>query len=242
MARASATSTTSSTMRGCTDRSGSTRRRGPTSATSRSRPSSRAGRDRRLRGRGRGRRRREVQRHAARRTAPRWLATGGAGELRVEDPHLWRPGEGYLYELVVELRGATETRRRLLLAAGRDPDGRGRRISIPDQRRALLLQGLRQARGRAGRRQAPRRRVDGPRLRADGVDRRELVSHLPLPLRRGGARVRRPPRDRRHRRDGRGRAERLTRRSARRRLVRDLLRRRRSTTRRRRCTLRRSAS
>ena len=32
-------------------------------------------------------------------------ATGGSGELTVEDVHSWRPGEGYLYELTVELWG-----------------------------------------------------------------------------------------------------------------------------------------
>jgi beta-glucuronidase len=32
-------------------------------------------------------------------------ATGGSGELTVEDAHPWRPGEGYLYELTVELWG-----------------------------------------------------------------------------------------------------------------------------------------
>ncbi len=33
-------------------------------------------------------------------------ATGGSGELTVEGVHAWRPGEGYLYELAVELWGA----------------------------------------------------------------------------------------------------------------------------------------
>ena len=51
-----------------------------------------------------------------------------------------------------------------------------------------------------------RRRAHGARLRAHGVDRRELVPHLALPLRRGGARLRRPARHRRDRRDGGGRA------------------------------------
>ena len=32
-------------------------------------------------------------------------ATGSSGELTVEDAHPWRPGEGYLYELSVELWG-----------------------------------------------------------------------------------------------------------------------------------------
>jgi beta-glucuronidase len=36
-------------------------------------------------------------------------ATGHAGELRVEDPRLWRPGEGYLYTVGIELRGRDET-------------------------------------------------------------------------------------------------------------------------------------
>ena len=36
-------------------------------------------------------------------------ASGHAGELRVGDPHLWRPGEGYLYTLAIELRTDAET-------------------------------------------------------------------------------------------------------------------------------------
>jgi len=32
-------------------------------------------------------------------------ATGAAGELTVEDVRPWQPGEGYLYDLIVELRG-----------------------------------------------------------------------------------------------------------------------------------------
>ena len=35
-------------------------------------------------------------------------ATGGTGQLAVPDAHLWRPGEGYLYDLAVELRGDGE--------------------------------------------------------------------------------------------------------------------------------------
>jgi beta-glucuronidase len=34
---------------------------------------------------------------------------GDAGDLRVEEPQLWRPGRGYLYTLSVELRGPAET-------------------------------------------------------------------------------------------------------------------------------------
>ena len=36
-------------------------------------------------------------------------ASGSSGELTVEDVHLWRPGEGYLYELDVELLATATT-------------------------------------------------------------------------------------------------------------------------------------
>ena len=36
-------------------------------------------------------------------------AEGGEGVLRVDDVHLWQPGEGYLYELTVELLGSGGT-------------------------------------------------------------------------------------------------------------------------------------
>lgn len=35
-------------------------------------------------------------------------AQGATGDLRVEDARPWRPGEGYLYDLTVELRGADD--------------------------------------------------------------------------------------------------------------------------------------
>ena len=35
-------------------------------------------------------------------------ATGGTGQLTVPDARLWRPGEGYLYDMAVELRGDGE--------------------------------------------------------------------------------------------------------------------------------------
>ena len=99
------------------------------------------------------------------------------------------------------------------------------RHRVPDQRRAVLLHRLRQARGQPGPRQGPRRRLPGARLRADGLDRRELLPHVALPLRRGGPRLRRPARHRRHRRDRRGRAEhRPGRRHLRRRELPDVLR------------------
>ena len=85
-------------------------------------------------------------------------ATGGSGELTVEDVHPWRPGEGYLYELDVELWG--DGRRPVdayPLPVGHPHRG-GRRHALPDQRRAVLLPRLRQARGQRGARQGPRRR------------------------------------------------------------------------------------
>ena len=79
----------------------------------------------------------------------------------------------------------------------------GARFLINDE--PFYFTRLRQARGQRRPRQGPRRRVHGARLRADGLARRELVPHVPLPVRGGGARVRRPARHRRHRRDARGR-------------------------------------
>ena len=57
--------------------------------------------------------------------------------------------------------------------------------ALPDQRRAVLLHRLRQARGQPGPRQGPRRRVHGARLRAAGLARRELLPHVALSLRGG---------------------------------------------------------
>ena len=94
-----------------------------------------------------------------------------------------------------------------LSAAVRCPDGRRGRPALPDQRRAVPLHRLRQARGRRDPRPRLRPGRDGPRLRVARVDRRELVPHVALPLRRELPGLRRPPRRRRHRRDGRRRAQ-----------------------------------
>ena len=93
--------------------------------------------------------------------------------------------------------------RRQLPPERRHPHRPGRRDPVPDQRRAVLLHRLRQARGHRGHRQGPQRRLPAARLRAAELDRRELVPHLPLPLLRGRARPRRPAGDRHHRRDRR---------------------------------------
>ncbi len=131
---------------------------------------------------------------------------GATGVLTVADVHPWQPGDGYLYELVAELVDGDAVVDSYPVAGRRAHRG-GARHGVPDQRRAVLLHGLRPARGHPGPRQGSRRRLPRARLRADGVDRRELVPHVALPLRRGGARLRRPARHRRDRRDGRGRAE-----------------------------------
>ena len=169
-------------------------------------------------------------------------AAGASGVLTVADAHPWRPGEGYLYELAAELVDGDAVVDSYPVAGGHPHRG-GPRHGVPDQRRAVLLHRLRPARGHPGPGQGSRRRVARARLRADGVDRRELVPDVALPVRGGGARLRRPARHRGDRRDRRGRAEhrpggrassaaRATRRSPR----------RRSTTRPARSTPRRSAS
>ena len=143
---------------------------------------------------------------SCRRTAPgrhRHRSDRGAGGPR-RAPVAARRG------LSLRPRGLAPRRRpagRLLRPAGRRPHRRDPRPGLPHQRRALLLQGIRQARGRSRAREGARRRVDGARLRADGLDRRELLPHRALPLRRGGPRPRRPPRRRGDRRDRGGGAQ-----------------------------------
>ena len=96
---------------------------------------------------------------------------------------------------------------RRLPAAVRRADGRRGRAPLPDQRRAVSLHRVRQARGLRGPRSRPRPRRHGPRFRAAGVARRELLPDVALPLRRGRPRLRRSARGRGHRRDGGRRAE-----------------------------------
>ena len=150
----------------------------------------------------RGRRRRSGSCSAtptARRSAE---GEGGAGELRVPDVHRWAPGDGYLYDLQVDVLDGDVLVDRYHQTVGR-PDGAGGRHPVPDQRRAVPLQGLRHARGPERPGHGPRRRLDGPRLRAAGLAGGQLVPDLALPLRRGGPRPRRPARGRGHRRDRR---------------------------------------
>ena len=138
-------------------------------------------------------------------------ASGSSGSLSIADATLWQPGAAYLYDLTAESRGRRDRRGRVS-PAGRHPHRRSAGCGVPHQRRAVLLHRIRQARGRRGPRQGTRQRLPRARLRAAGLDRRELVPHRALPLRRRGARVRGPARDRRHRRDRRGRPQPLARR------------------------------
>ena len=142
-------------------------------------------------------------------------------------------------------RARRRRRRRRQLHAARWASARSRcaGTAVPDQRRTVPLHRVRQARGRRRPRQGPRRRAHAPRLRAAGVDRRQLVPDVALPLRRGGAGLRRPARHRRHRRDGGGGPEpRHDGRDPAPRVPADLLAGARSTTPAARCTRRRSAS
>ena len=74
-------------------------------------------------------------------------APARAGTLTVPNVHRWAPGDGYLYDLEVQLVDGTADCRGQLPPERRRPDGRGGRHPVPDQRRAVLLHRLRQARG-----------------------------------------------------------------------------------------------
>ena len=89
-------------------------------------------------------------------------ATGGAGQLTVPDARPWRPGEGYLYDLAVELWGDGERAGGCVLAGDRHPDGRGRRRALPHQRRAVLFPRFGKHEDSRRARQGPRQRVHGP--------------------------------------------------------------------------------
>ncbi len=71
---------------------------------------------------------------------------GNDGTLRVEQPELWRPGRGYLYQLQIDLVEGERMVDRYVLPVG-IRTVRRERLAVPDQRRAVLLPGIRQARG-----------------------------------------------------------------------------------------------
>ena len=84
---------------------------------------------------------------------------GGRASSGSTDVHPWRPGEGYLYELEVELWGDGDgwSTSYPLPVGIRTVEVDGH--PLPHQRRAVLLHGLRQARGQRRARQGPRRRL-----------------------------------------------------------------------------------
>ena len=133
-------------------------------------------------------------------------ADGAQGEVRVADATLWQPGAAYLYDL--DARGRSTDGEVVDSTRCRSASARSRCAAPSSSSTApVLLHGLRQARGQRRPRQGPRRRLPRARLPAHGLDRRELVPHLALPLRRGGHGVRRPARHRRDRRDAGRRPE-----------------------------------
>ena len=86
--------------------------------------------------------------------------------------------------------------------------GRSRsRRRVPHQRRAVPVHRVRHARGPPDPRQGPQPRVPRAGLRAAGVDRGQLVPDVALPLLRGRPRPRRPARHRGDRRDRGRRAQ-----------------------------------
>ena len=198
----------------------------------------------RLPGRGRGGRR--ARRRVVLRDADGTevaAGTGADGTLDGPAVHRWAPGDGYLYDLEVQLVDGDDVVDSYhqsvgvrTVAVDGDP--------VPDQRRTVLLH-----RASASTRTSPvigkghNDALPGARLRAAQVDRRQLLPHLALPVRRGRPGLRRPAGPRADRRDGRGRPEHGPRR---RHLRRPGLHRpsppRRSTTPPRRCTRRPSAS
>ena len=130
--------------------------------------------------------------------------SGASGTLTVPDVHRWAPGDGYLYDLEVQLVDGTGT----LLDSYHQSVGvrtvAVRRHPVPHQRRAVPLHRLRHARG-------PRRRsarATTTRLMLHDFALLEWIgansfrtSHYPYS--RGRAGLRRPPRHRGHRRDRR---------------------------------------
>ena len=127
-------------------------------------------------------------------------ATGPDGALRVPAARAWQPGDPYLYRLDVR-HGPDEYWMPVGIRTVRAEAGRLLLNGAPVRLRGFGMHedGTTRGKGHDG-------RADGARLRAAGLDRRELVPHLALPLRGGGARLRRPPGAARHRRGARRRA------------------------------------
>ena len=149
-ASANATSTTSSTTPACTERCGSTQRPPRTSKTSQSSRTRGLDRNGALRGRNPRRKRRRSGRTL---TMPSGTRSRGRPARRASCGSKTRIS-GARRGLPVRARrsssGAERGGRRRLLVTGRDSHSARSRQSLPDQQRALLLQGFRQARGQRG--------------------------------------------------------------------------------------------
>ena len=108
--------------------------------------------------------------------------SGASGTLRVPDVHRWAPGDGYLYDLEVRLVDGTGT----LLDSYHQSVGvrtvevRGTQFLVNGE--PVHFTGFGMHEDHADARQGAQRRPDAARLRAAGVDRRELVPDLALPL------------------------------------------------------------
>ncbi len=129
--------------------------------------------------------------------------SGLSGTLNVSDVHKWAPGDGYLYDLELQLvEGDT--------VVDSYPQSVGVRTVQVDGIRFLINGGAHLLhRGSSSMKDVP---VIGKghndtyllRLQAAQMDRCQLVPHLALPLLRRGHRLRRPARDRADRRDSGG--------------------------------------
>ena len=128
-------------------------------------------------------------------------ASGEAGVLRVADVHLWQPGAAYLYDAHRRRRSSaarswTSTRCPSACARSRCAARSSSSTATP-----FYFTGFGKPRRQRDPRQGPRQRLPRARLPADGLDRRELLPHVALSVRRRSHGVRRPPRHRRDRRD-----------------------------------------
>lgn len=132
-------------------------------------------------------------------------AEGARGEVRIPEVKLWQPGATYLYEFTVEIVEGGELVDTYPLAIGvRTVEVKGNQFLVNGE--PFYFTGFGKHEDTPVR-QGARRCLPRPRLRADEVDRRQLVPHVSLSLRGRGSGVRRPTWHRHHRRDGGRRAE-----------------------------------
>ena len=134
--------------------------------------------------------------------------SGASGTLTVPDVHRWAPGDGYLYDLEVQLVDGDGHAAGQLPPERRRPDRRGaaaRSSSSTASRSTSPASACTRTTRSLGK--GHNDALHAPRLRAAGVDRRELLPDLALPLLARTCWTRRPARHPGHRRDRRGRPE-----------------------------------